>query len=438
MATLQLCKYAQNREIHPAGTSEKRTLIDQRIESLEASWRHAIPFNARTNVGTTAMAFDNSEDRFLLCGNSRGEVSIVDFESFTNRNATLETYPLNHKVMVAQKKSNHAFMINACQWYPVDTNIFVTAAMDKLLKIWDASRLTSVEDYKFSQPISDFHWAVSTGSSAASQIASATSSSNISLLDPRAGNTAQHIRARNQRIWSVRWLSSCNHRQNLLATGSDQGMIALWDIRSGKNELKSVKSPGGIEATNSKTAMLNINGKRHRDRDSTLAHRNRISCLRSSSDGRFMVSLSHDRNICLWDACSLKRLCWIKLPDSESDLSSTIPIRFELSSEGQSLWAFIPSGSEVIIVRLSPPIRTDGKQIYLEKEKEAHRCVRFLHGHFQNVISCVYRKTCQQLVTSSTDRLILIWSPRMDELRFDMAIQNIQHLHEDAFSDDEC
>jgi len=48
---------------HPAGTSEKRTLIDQRIESLEASWRHAIPFNARTNVGTTAMAFDNSEDR---------------------------------------------------------------------------------------------------------------------------------------------------------------------------------------------------------------------------------------------------------------------------------------------------------------------------------------------------------------------------------------
>jgi hypothetical protein len=86
-----------------------------------------------------------------------------------------------------------------------------------------------------------------------------------------------------------------------------------------------------------------------------------------------------------------------QLPDSESDLSSTIPTRFELSSEGQSLWAFIPSDSEVIIVRLSPPIRTDGKQIYLEKEKEAHRCVRSLHGHFQNVISCVYRKTCQQV-----------------------------------------
>jgi len=71
----------------------------------------------------------------LLFGNSRGAVSIIDFESYTNYNSISETYPLNYKIIQTRKKNNHHHMVNGCQWYPVDTSIFVTTGMDNLLKV---------------------------------------------------------------------------------------------------------------------------------------------------------------------------------------------------------------------------------------------------------------------------------------------------------------
>lgn len=71
-----------------------------------------------------------------MCGNSRGIVTIVDFETFTNFNSTFETYPLNCKLIHTRKKSSHQHMVNGSQWYPVDTTIFVTTGMDKLLKVF--------------------------------------------------------------------------------------------------------------------------------------------------------------------------------------------------------------------------------------------------------------------------------------------------------------
>jgi WD40 repeat protein len=44
----------------------------------------------------------------------------------------------------------------------------------------------------------------------------------------RIGNTAQQIRTRNERVWSVRWLNSNKY---ILATGSELGTLTLWDIR---------------------------------------------------------------------------------------------------------------------------------------------------------------------------------------------------------------
>jgi len=44
----------------------------------------------------------------------------------------------------------------------------------------------------------------------------------------RIGHIPQNLRAKEQRIYSVRWLSPSKY---ILATGSDLGKIALWDIR---------------------------------------------------------------------------------------------------------------------------------------------------------------------------------------------------------------
>ncbi|KAL3112825.1 hypothetical protein niasHT_019799 [Heterodera trifolii] len=426
-ATSSMALFARNREIiGSSNLSAKFDIIDRRIASLEQSWRNAIPISSNSaTAGTSAMSFDYAENRFLLCGNARGNVSVVDFESFSNSLSNAEVHPRHYVVINTNRKSHHEFMVNGCQWYPVDSSIFATSGRDKLLKIWDADQLKSVEKFAFEQPISSFHWFVPCDCNS-SLISIATSSSNVVLLDPRLGNTAQQIRCLQQRIWSVRW---DRFRDYVLVTGSDSGEIALWDIRSGKNELKRVKNP--YENGKSKSESDRKRTANRMRNSAKLAHSDRIVCLRCTSDGRFLLSLSQNRNICVWDAETMRMLCHIKVPESEGDLS-TFPVQFELCDEGRFIWLFIPNSNNVTVVGIADP------KLFSNRPIVGNIHFQTLRGHFQNVLSCAYRKEYNQLITSSTDRLILVWAPKMDEFRSDSAIQQRkQQLHEDAFSDDE-
>uniref|UniRef100_A0A1I8BFN4 WD_REPEATS_REGION domain-containing protein n=1 Tax=Meloidogyne hapla TaxID=6305 RepID=A0A1I8BFN4_MELHA len=301
-----------------------------------------------------------------------GAVSIVDFESYTNYNSIVETYPLNYKIIHTRKKSNHQHMVNGCQWYPVDTSIFVTTGMDKLLKIWDSVGLTSVEDYKFIQPVSHFHWTVSS-TNASSLIAVATSSSNVSFIDPR----------------------------------------------SGKGKLGEVQSPFLSRSSSPK-------------RRKVLAHADRITCLRSSTDCRFLISMTHDQKLCFWNH-NLKLLSWMKLTDSDHlPFQDAAPANFEISDEGHKLWAFIPFANDLLLINFVYPSLNISKIVPLKCDN-----VLRLHGHFQRVISCAYRYNYQQIVTSSNDRSILIWEPSMDNLLPDSTESQVQQIYKDTFSDDE-
>uniref|UniRef100_A0A914KPC4 DNA excision repair protein ERCC-8 n=1 Tax=Meloidogyne incognita TaxID=6306 RepID=A0A914KPC4_MELIC len=401
----------QNREIGKVSRLDRLEIIDRRISTLRSSCRHAV--QVTTDSGTSTMAFERIDGRFLLCGNSRGAVSIIDFESYTNYNSIAKTYPLNYKIIQTRTKNNHHHMVNGCQWYPVDTSIFVTTGMDNLLKIWDSSVFTSIEDFKFIQPVSHFHWTVSS-TNASSLIAVATASSNISFIDPRIGHIPQNLRAKEQRIYSVRWISPSKY---ILATGSDLGKIALWDIRSGKAKLREVSSPFLSHPSPPKRRKL--------------AHTDRITCLRASSDGRFLISMSHDQKLCLWNS-NLKLLSWMKLTDFD-DLPSqdALPTNFEISDEGHKLWAFIPFANDLLLINVYPS-QNSSKLIPLKSDN-----VLRLHGHFQRVISCSYRYNYQQIVTSSNDRSILIWEPAMDNLLSDSTESQVQQIYKDAFSDDE-
>uniref|UniRef100_A0A915NQ57 Uncharacterized protein n=1 Tax=Meloidogyne floridensis TaxID=298350 RepID=A0A915NQ57_9BILA len=115
----------QNREIGKVSRLDRLEIIDRRISTLRSSCRHAV--QVTTDSGTSTMAFERIDGRL-------GAVSIIDFESYTNYNSISETYPLNYKIIQTRKKNNHHHMVNGCQWYPVDTSIFVTTGMDNLLK----------------------------------------------------------------------------------------------------------------------------------------------------------------------------------------------------------------------------------------------------------------------------------------------------------------
>lgn len=98
-------------------------------------------------------------------------------------------------------------------------------------------------------------------------------------------------------------------------------------------------------------------------------------------------------------------------------------LQFELCHDGSRLVAVAPSDTEVALIEL------DSGELIPKPQ--------LLHGHYQGVTSAVYRTTHNQVISSSSDRLVLVWSPEMDETRPEKDEIKVEELHKDSWSDDE-
>ncbi|VDP14287.1 unnamed protein product [Onchocerca flexuosa] len=58
----------------------QRHVVEKRMKYLRISWRHQIPFASSLTSGVHSMDVDPVDNRYLLCGGARGEISIVDLE----------------------------------------------------------------------------------------------------------------------------------------------------------------------------------------------------------------------------------------------------------------------------------------------------------------------------------------------------------------------
>uniref|UniRef100_A0A914C6C2 DNA excision repair protein ERCC-8 n=1 Tax=Acrobeloides nanus TaxID=290746 RepID=A0A914C6C2_9BILA len=366
-----------------------RNFIDRRLKSLKPSWKHVIPFRSGNASGIASMALDPVEHRFLLCGSYRGNISVVDLENFSQAHPG---QPVSHKFIPASNSSNHDFLITTCQWYSKDSSVFVTSSMDQTVKIWDANMMCHVEKFTFENPVDQIHWSVA--KSKFPLIAVAQSTSNIQLIDPRGGHALQHLRWKSENVVSVQW-SLVN--ENLLFTGGSHGNISLWDVRSGKSELKTFRNP-------------------HKRRSAVMA-------IRFSPSGNFMVTHDRSRVFDVWDANSLKHKWAVQLEDRRSVHSTMKHLQFELCHDGTRLLAIAPADTEVALLELD-----SGKP---------RPALHLLHGHYQGVTSCVYRTTYNQVISSSSDRLVLVWSPEMDEKKPETEEIKENELHQDAWSDED-
>uniref|UniRef100_A0A915DGJ7 WD_REPEATS_REGION domain-containing protein n=1 Tax=Ditylenchus dipsaci TaxID=166011 RepID=A0A915DGJ7_9BILA len=403
-----------NREIGVAPGRRKRgfidlhrCIIDQRISTIGPSQLKGIPFSSQNAAGITAMAFDDIEQRFLLCGSARGNVTIVDFES--HRNAIISpglSRQQQRVIPVSNAKDNHKFLITCCQFYPVDSEVFATSSQDKTFKLWDSNSMTVVDKFAFETPITQFHWAV--GNSAdSSMVAVSIASSNVHLLDPRIGSACHQVRCKGA-VSAVSWQRSSNF---VLMTGDFAGRIFLWDIRSGRSELAELV----MKPTYEGRCSLKKNG----------AHSNQVTCIKDTNDGQFTLTMSLDKTIQMWDTRTLEYVKTVKISDqSQSTAQTKKPVPFDFCDDGNILWTFIPDGNNVAIKKIDRSRRISCTNEHL------------LQGHFQSVTAIAYRRNRQELITSANDRLALIWTPKMDEERPEYE-QKAVDLHKDQYSDED-
>uniref|UniRef100_A0A0N5AW87 WD_REPEATS_REGION domain-containing protein n=1 Tax=Syphacia muris TaxID=451379 RepID=A0A0N5AW87_9BILA len=382
------------------GSLLESKVLECRIRSLRESrfWRLQLTSSRRGMEASPvfSMDIDPAEQKYLLCGSCDGMVSIYDIDFLAGCQELLSP--------VVYSSEWHRYLVTRCQWYTRDSSMFVTSSMDKTVALWDTNCMKPLDRYTFKKPATQIHWCPVP--SAYSFIAVANLTSNIQLIDPRIGEAIQNLRWKVECVSSVCWSNELEH---ILFTGGMNGNISIWDIRSGKGHLKALRA------------------------NSNKAHKAAVGGIKLSSDGLFVVTMSIDRVIRIWNTKSMELLKTVKLKSGLIATPSSNPTTsFDIVSLKDDLYAAVPLQDDILIVEL---FRSCNHGI-------SNQCaVPFakynLKGHLQYVNSCVFRNKFCEMFSAANDRSILIWRPAMDETLSDKKSEMLEKLQEDQWSDDD-
>lgn len=270
----------------------------------------------------------------------------------------------------------HKYSVECVQWYPFDTGLFITSAMDKRLKLWDSNRMKPVETFHFEGRVYQHH--LSTAPAKQCLIAVASSINQVQLVDVRSGSSTHELRGHNAQALCCKWSP---REEYLLATGSCDNRVLMWDVRAARSCLRS------LDQHNGRARTLN-------DR-SCIAHNGYVNALCFTQDGLFLMSLGTDNRMRLWDACTGRNELanYGRIPNATRK-----GVRFDVAAGTTPDFVYVPSEGNVLVY-------------------EVHTGTKLgtLLGHYNTVNCCCYNPFYHELYSGASDRNILVWSADGDQ-----------------------
>eukprot|EP01132_Coremiostelium_polycephalum_P002572 gene2572-3186_t len=387
----------------------------------------------------------------LITGGADGRVSIYDLIDDligSNNNSSSDKNNINNQqqkvelkpIVCIQRKSlneNGARGIWSVQWYPNDTGMFFTGSIDGAVEVWDTNR----EDVSMQFDVETCVNAIDFSQVQSSNllIAAATNDQKGRLCDLRSGKSTHCLSGHREGLLAIKWSPYSSH---LIATGSRDFTIRLWDIRrsdtfllaldqhngSGMDsgQVSAVVNPtistaaaasggngGGTSRKYSQKRSYSGNNKYNintgkgstlrRDhnnmgspnltirKDVPRAHNGMVTSILWTPDGNHLVSTGADSKIRLWDM--------------QTGVNTLVDYRNAHNSHGTANQMALSTDGKYLF-------HPNGKNINVYNTKTGE-LVKYLKGHFERVNCCIFHPTQEILYSGSNDQLILVWDRSM-------------------------
>ncbi|NXG15946.1 ERCC8 protein, partial [Grallaria varia] len=229
--------------------------------------------------GINTLDIEPVEGRYMLSGGSDGVIVLYDLENLSRK----PSYTCKALFSVGRSHPDvHRFSVETVQWYPHDTGMFTSSSFDKTLKIWDTNTL---QVRGFLQLASFFVYIIHLAC-ICSFPRVGTKSPKVQLCDLKSGSSSHILQGHRQAVLAVSW--SPRH-EYVLATGSADGKVKLWDVRRASGCLSTLDQHNGEKSNASSEAA-------------STAHNGRVNGLCYTSDGLHLLTIGTDDRMRLWNS----------------------------------------------------------------------------------------------------------------------------------------
>jgi DNA excision repair protein ERCC-8 len=301
----------------------------------------------------------------------------------------------------SSERCMHKKDITSLQWYPLDSGMFASASHDNNVHLWDTN--SEVVIRKFNLENSIYSIDLSLCAQNHTLIAAACEDHCLHLCDIRTGKSIWKLIEHHSRVLAVKWSPG---QQYLLASGSEDGTLRLWDVRKTGKSLLTYD-----QHLDSRDPLK----QRERARNYIKSHNGAVNGIAFTPDSVKILSTGTDQVMRCWRVHdgSNEFINYSAGQGTHSGLknvagkSKTNPLT--VSKNGELV--FHPSDTMVTVF-----------------EVQTGELVNTLNFHLKKVSSCVFHPDLQHLYSAGLDSQIAVWVPQSDE-------QDLQSVMEAEASD---
>ncbi|OTA70068.1 WD40 repeat-like protein [Hypoxylon sp. EC38] len=303
-------------------------------DPASALWAH--------QAGVNALALERFDGRILVSGGSDASVKLWDLEQCGNPSKAHTYTPV---AKIRRSDQTHKFGITHLSFYPFDSAAFLSTSYDQTLKVWATDRASLSASFNLGYKV--YTHAVSPIASHL-LVACGTQHPATRLVDLRSGSNVQTLPSNAGAVLATSWSPRHEH---VLATGSVNGTVKLWDIRRAGGVIGMLDQEDSLGLYHN--GLLDPTGK-VRVRASAKAHSAPVNGLTWTDDGAYIVSAGHDRRIRVWDAATGRNTLASFGPSiKNSQLASvnmfTTPVGLTRPGKELLVW---PNETEILVLDL--------------------------------------------------------------------------------------